>query len=111
MQQIIKPAYGFSSIKIGSVTVFTGKIRVKASASFLWNKLQNHTQHLMIYDCKNNCSTISFETVSAVLNTQLIDAINQVLREIMHSRIDAKYAPRVTKIEINSFEYIDDLPY
>lgn len=110
MQQIIKPAYGFSSIKIGSVTVFTGKIRVKASASFLWNKLQNHTQHLMIYDCKNNCSTISFETVSAVLNTQLIDAINQVLREIMHSRIDAKYAPRVTKIEVSDFEYLD-LPY
>lgn len=112
MQQIIKPAYGFNSINIGSLTIYTGKIRIKASASFLFNKLQNHCQHLRIYDCKNNCATISFETVSIILNNQLIDAINSTIAEIMHSRIDAKYAPRVSnKIEVSDYEYFIDLPY
>lgn len=107
--QKIKIDYGFKTISIGSIAIYTGKIRIKASSDYLWHKLQNHCLHLHIYDCRNNCSTISFETTKFELNQQLIDAINSVLAEIMHARIDAKYSRPIPIIE--KIEYVDDLPY
>ena len=106
MQQIKVP-FGFKSFMIGNIVVYTGKIRIKTSADYLHLKLQNHTDHLMIYDCKNQCATLTFSTTSRVLNQQLIDAINNVLREMMHARIDAKYSRRT----IEAIDYTDYLPY
>jgi hypothetical protein len=105
--QKIQIAYGFKTISIGRLTIYTGKIRIKTSAQFLEHKLQNYLEHLSIYDCRNNCATISFEITSAILNNQLIDAINSILREMMHERIDAKYSRRT----IEAIDYTDFLPY
>jgi hypothetical protein len=40
-----------------------------------------------------------------LLNNQLIDAINELLRQMMHARIDAKYSRRT------AYEPTDYLPY
>jgi hypothetical protein len=40
-----------------------------------------------------------------LLNNQLIDAINEILRQMMHARIDAKYSRRM------AYEPTDYLPY
>ena len=110
MQQI-RTDFGFKTIRIGSITIHTGKIRIKTSAGFLQHKLQNHLEHLVINErfCTKTCkhySTITFETTSAILNQQLIDAINSMLCEMMHRRIDAKYAKR---FELERIE--DYLPF
>ena len=111
MQQI-KTDFGFKTIAIGSITIYTGKIRIKTSADFLQHKLQNHLEHLVITErfCSKNFkhySTITFETTSKILNQQLIDAINSILCEMMHARIDAKYSPKRFQI----LEPIDNLPF
>jgi len=105
----MKTAFGFKTVTIGRLTIFTGKIRIKSNAQFLEHKLQNYLEHIRLNEIPKNCAvytTISFETTSGLLNKQLIVAINNVLREIMHDRIDAKYCP-----EVHDFEPIDYLPF
>lgn len=111
MQQI-KTDFGFKTMRIGSITIHTGKIRIKTSADFLQHKLQNHLEHLVITErfCEKkfkHYSTITFETTSTILNQQLIDAINQMLCQMMHARIDAKYSRRM----VQEFEPTDYVPY
>lgn len=110
MQQI-KTDFGFKTMRIGSITIYTGKIRIKSSVDFLQHKLQNHLEHLVITErfCEKKFkyySTITFETTSTILNQQLIDAINSILCEMMHARIDAKYSRKMAQY----YEPID-LPY
>lgn len=95
--QKIQIAYGFKTLAIGRLTIYTGKIRIKTPISFLQHKLQNYLEHITITEklCSKHYkyySTISFEITSKILNQQLIDAINSILCEMMHARIDAKYA-------------------
>jgi imidazoleglycerol phosphate dehydratase HisB len=108
--QHIKTDFGFKTISIGSITIYTGKIRIKTPIGFLQHKLQNHLEHITITErlCTKHYryySTITFETTSALLNNQLIDAINELLRQMMHARIDAKYSRRT------AYEPNDYLPY
>lgn len=111
MQQI-KTDFGFKTIAIGSITIHTGKIRIKTPIGFLQHKLQNYLEHITITErlCPKHYkyySTITFETTSKILNQQLIDAINSILCEMMHARIDAKYSRRM----VQEFEPTDYLPY
>lgn len=106
MQQIKLP-YGYKSFSIGTIAVFTGKIRIKHNPAYISNKLQNFAEHLLIsYSAKTNCSTITFSTTNFIRNQQLIAAINAMLAEIMHKRIDCKYSPTFNR------EFVEDyLPF
>ena len=111
MQQI-KTDFGFKTMRIGSITIHTGKIRIKTPIGFLQHKLQNYLEHITITErlCPKHYkhySTITFETTSTILNQQLIDAINQMLCQMMHARIDAKYSRRM----VQEFEPTDYVPY
>ena len=92
MQQIKLP-YGYKSFSIGTIAVYTGKIRVKHNPAYINNQLQNFAEDLLIsYSVKTNCSTITFSTTNFIRNQQLIAAINAMLAKIMHNRIDYKYS-------------------
>ena len=88
----IKIPFGFKTIQLDSLlTIYTGKIRIKADANDLLNALRNHAEHLTFTVGKNDCTTISFCTTNNILKDVLIYEINNVLADIMHKRIDLKY--------------------
>jgi hypothetical protein len=91
----IKIPFGFKMIQFDNLlTIYTGKIRIKASNDYLRLMLFDHLQHLTFIEGRNYCTTISFCTTDCKLNVTLIDAINATLATIMHDRIDAKYRKR-----------------
>ena len=104
IMQTIKTPFGYSSFSIGNIVIYTGKIRVKTNKEFLINRLHHFAEHLTIIERTKfgqvgrmhsslgfNYCTITFTTTSSVLNQQLINAISNVLAEIMHDRINLKY--------------------
>lgn len=96
--QMIRPAFGFKTINIGSITVYTGKIRIQVQPSNLASKLQNYAEHLRFKQSNSSRSyktytTVSFETTSYTLNRDLMRAIMLVMKDIAQARLDIKYSP------------------
>jgi hypothetical protein len=88
----IKIPFGFKTIQFDNLlTIYTGKIRIKANGNDLLNALQNYAEHLTFTEGRNNCTTITFCTTNYILRNQLMNAINNMLADIMHARIDQKY--------------------
>lgn len=92
----IKIPFGYNSFCLGhSLVIHTGKIRIKAPIDFIADRL-NHCTSLR-YSISGNhdqYTIISFTTTCFETNEQLIEEINSMLCEMMHARIDAKYAKR-----------------
>lgn len=95
MNKNIRTDFGFKTVTIGRITIYTGKIRIKESESRLRFVLNNYLQHVRfsetMKDWNKVYTTISFETASASLNKELIRAIMQMMCKIAHDRIDSKY--------------------
>ncbi len=92
----IKMPFGYNSFCFDhSFEIHTGKIRIKAHIDFIANKL-THCPSLRysISGNNNQYTIISFATTCFQTKEHLIEEINSVLCEIMHARIDAKYAKR-----------------
>lgn len=112
--QMIKMPFGFKSFQIGSIIIFTGKIRIKARKEDLMLKLQNYSEHLSFMESRSKdwCTcytTITFSTTDYSLSRRLIGAIRNVMCEIAHKRIDAKYADHSLKFKMEDIECI--LPF
>jgi len=105
----IKIPFGYKMIQLDNLlTIYTGKIRIKADITDLNIALQNYQEHLSFTPGKNNCTTITFCTTSILLKNQLMTAINNTLADIMHKRIDQKYR----NATVFNPEMIDDyLPF
>ena len=107
----IKIPFGFKMIQLDNLlTIYTGKIRIKAELDDLMHALQNHADHLTFTQSKGwgTCTTITFCTTNCILKTQLMNAINHTLANIMHARIDRKY----NNAKVFNPEMIDDyLPF
>lgn len=103
----IKMPYGYNSFCFDySLTIFTGKIRIKADYAFVANSLQHCTQlRLKISGSDNQYTTVSFATTCSQTNDHLIMEINSLLCSIMHKRIDDKYATKIWEPELSN-EYI-----
>ena len=88
----IKIPFGFKTIQLDNLfTLYTGKIRIKADINDLKTALQYYQGQLTFTVGKSYCTTITFCTTDVLLNSSLINAINNVLADIMHKRIDQKY--------------------
>ena len=90
----IKMPFGYNSICFDhSFVIHTGKIRVKIDILDC-NRILGHHPQLQLQEGSRDCTTIKFATTCLHTNNFLIDEINAMLAEIMHKRIDAKYAKR-----------------
>lgn len=113
--QMIKLPFGFKSFQIGNIVIFTGKIRIKSRKEDLMLKLQNYSEHLSFNESiskKNGFTcytTITFSVTDYALNKRLISAIRNVMCEIAHKRIDAKYADHSLKFQMEDIDCI--LPF
>lgn len=94
MRNQIKQPYGYNYFTIGTVTVYSGKIRVKAESNTferMWNSAV--AQHpVIISNHKNNCVAISWTTTDYIVHNMYRELLNNKLASIMHARIDSKYA-------------------
>ena len=100
----IKMPFGYNKFCFDySLTVFTGKIRIKADYAIITNSL-SHCSSLQfkISGNDNQYTTVSFATTCSQTNDHLIAEINTMLCKLMHERIDAKYAPKVWEPEMVS---------
>lgn len=108
MNKNIRTEFGFKTVSVGNINVYTGKIRIKGSEVFLRSNLWNYMQHLRFSETfKKNAfyTTISFETTNAKLNGELMRAIMELMRSIAHERIDSKYnmyTPELKETFVNS---------
>ena len=88
----IKMPFGFKTLCFDNLYVFyTGKIRVKAN-------YQNVVDRTSLSNCniqagRNGCIIISYITKDHTEHIKNIQAINDLLCDVMHARIDAKYIP------------------
>lgn len=104
----IKIPFGFKMIQLDNLlTIYTGKIRIKAEPDHLKSMLLNYQDHLTFVQSRGwgTCTTITFCTTNFILRTELINAINDALRTIMHNRIDMKY----NRVQFFTPEMIEDL--
>jgi hypothetical protein len=106
--QMIKTNFGFKTISIGNITIYTGKIRIQVKSSNLASKLQNYAEHLTFRESVNTSSyktytTITFETTSLTLNKDLMRAIMLVMKDIAQARLDIKYSV-YTGYEVTEFD-------
>ena len=105
----IKMPYGYNSFCFDySLTIFTGKIRIKADYLLIADSLKHCTQLQFKMSGNNNqYTTVSFATTCSQTNDDLIKEINSLLCSIMHKRIDAKYSPKNWEPEmiVESFDW------
>ena len=97
--QTIKIPFGYQSFNIGGHSIHTLKIRVKSSCVNLHTRFPMDIASLISFtesDSKRYTlyTTMQFVTTDYVEYTNVRNAINAVLAEIMHERIDAKYGPK-----------------
>lgn len=113
MQNVIKVQHGFHSHQIGSITVFTGKIRIKAHIAEVTHFLQNWENHIRFYSSREDqYTTMEYCVTDFILHCKLQNAINEETRRITINRINMKYdikqnANPVMWRSVNP----DDLPY
>ena len=88
----IKIPFGYKTIQLDNLlTIYTGKIRIKADITDLNIALQKYQEYLTFTVGKSYCTTITFCTTNNILKEVLMHEINSVLADIMHKRIDQKY--------------------
>jgi hypothetical protein len=90
----IKQPYGYKTFTIGTITVYSAKIRVKAEHTdfdFMYTSMANN-HPVMISIHKNNCVAISWTTTDYIVHNMYRELLNNKLASIMHARIDSKYA-------------------
>lgn len=106
MSQIIKTSFGFGSIFIGNLVVYTCKVRLKGHNLDLgvlhllaYNKdirikeFKQHRKATKLNIAYDDCITeIAYEQTNPVINATFKRAIGRELRKIAQKRLDEKYA-------------------
>jgi hypothetical protein len=94
MRNNITQPYGYTVFTIGSIKIYSAKIRVKANADdfmFMYSsKVDLHP--ISISNHKNDCIAISWTTTDYIVHNMYRELLTNKLASIMHARIDSKYA-------------------
>jgi hypothetical protein len=94
MRNNITQPYGYTVFTIGSIRIYSAKIRVKANADdfmFMYSsKVDLHP--ISISNHKNDCIAISWTTTDYIVHNMYRELLTNKLASIMHARIDSKYA-------------------
>ena len=100
----IKLPFGFKTLQFDNLCVFyTGKIRIKINSDVLRNKLQ-YVDGLTFTECRGGCTIVSYITQEFGVHLTRMNAINTVLAEIMHNRIDVKYGLNQPSYVVTEFD-------
>ena len=90
MKNPIDIPYGYKILHIGSVTVYTGKIRVKTDdQQGLINQISS--QDILAYTGTNSTVIITFSTTDGNTYRNLVNKVNDALYDIMSARLLTKY--------------------
>jgi hypothetical protein len=106
----INPEFGYNIVCVGQdVFVYTGKIRVKAKMNELTDGPICSFVEARFCNSKNNCVIVSFATTNSETFEELIQATNKTIANIMHRRIDAKYAKKEYDLETSSYLPVESI--
>lgn len=94
MSTRINLPYGFRVINVGTIAVFTGKIRVKTDDVLALTK-SLHGTSIDVYEGRNGTAIMTFSTTDVNKYHDLIETINDKLYTIMSDRLLRKYKPKV----------------
>ena len=106
----LQVSYGYNTVVIDNLLcVYTAKIRVKLANEEDINEWFN--THFNIIRGKNGCIIVSYAVTSSIEHHNNITIINNLLCNIMHKRIDAKYSPKVKQYDDYNESIYCDLPF
>lgn len=96
MLSSVSVPYGYNRIRVGSVLVYSAKLRVKTDYETIKTYLlKDPALQVGVYPGKKpGIMIITWTTADEYLHKKYQAHMNQMLAEIMHNRIDAKYFPK-----------------
>lgn len=85
--------FGYNQLLLGTVTVHTGKIRVKTDHETVRDFMYKEQSSLYCSAIcgRNNCIIVSWTTTSIEEHNEFIQRMNRLLAYVMHKRIAYKY--------------------
>jgi len=104
----IRIPFGFKTVLLDDLlTLYTGKIRIKADLNTVREHLKGHPE-IVLSTGRNGTVIISFITTDHTVSAMYYNLIWSMIGTIMHQRIDAKYgSPTVVDCSLMA----DDLPW
>lgn len=88
--------YGYKTMQVGTVNVYTAKIRVKTDAETVRDIMgQDLYRTVTRYAGKRDCNILEWSTTDYQEHQRLISLMNRLLAHVMHSRIATKYKETV----------------
>jgi hypothetical protein len=88
--------FGYNTMQVGRVNVYTAKIRVKTDAETIRDIMGDDLYRTVArYVCKEGCNILEWSTTDYQEHQRLISLMNRLLAHVMHSRIAAKYKETV----------------
>lgn len=104
----IRIPFGFKTVLLDDLlTLYTGKIRIKADLAYVKEHLKNHPE-IVVSTGRNSTVMISFITTDYVVSSMYRELIWSMIGTIMHQRIDAKYSNQTV---VDCSLLADDLPW
>ena len=76
--------FGFNTIQLGSLTVYTGKVRIKGI------QYTGNTPNISVKYNKGYC-IISFEVLNKELANKLYNEIGRICKEVAQSKLEQKW--------------------
>ena len=76
--------FGFNTIQLGSLTVYTGKVRIKGI------QYTGNTPNISVKYHKDYC-IISFEVIGKELANKLYKEVGTICKEVAQSKLDQKW--------------------
>lgn len=79
-----KTPFGFNTIELGSLTIYTGKVRIKGI---------EYTGSTPYLNCKyhNGYCILSFEVIDRHLANHLYQVLGKLCKEVAQSKLDQKW--------------------
>jgi hypothetical protein len=108
----IKVPYGYKSMRVSSLNIYTIKLRLKISESDLVYKFKNDISRLINFServkAAGTYTTITFATFSDTEYNTVYTEVNRVVAEIKHERVDRQHGVH-TEDEPREVHLLDDI--
>jgi|LakMenEpi03Aug12_release.lakeMendotaPanAssembly.Ray.scaffolds.fasta_scaffold922068_2 hypothetical protein len=96
----IQVSYGYKTVQIATLTLHTGKIRVKTDLETVndFFSMEERRQGVDIYCGKNNTVIVTWAVTDITVHHAIISKMNRLLAYVMHKRIAYKYGELVEQV-------------
>lgn len=96
----IETGYGYKTVRIATLNVHTGKIRVKTDLETVntFISMKERYNGVDTYYGKNNTVIVTWATTDFTVHQEFISVMNRLLAYVMHKRVAYKYGELVDQV-------------